>query len=212
MNASQHIDELAELYALGSLDEMEGARIDAHVRTCQDCAARLGEAETTVIALIEPRTPGTALDRRVRAAFVSRSPWRWTAPLVAAAFVVGLIPSMLLWSGALHGSGFEAEQAQAVQAMVNSHFAHAPFVPLAADAPKAKLIYSRTADWYYIVAQTNRPYDIAAQANGRNIRLGKLHVSGNAGDLFIPHAPGLHEFFLFDGAREVGRVTLPYRR
>lgn len=212
MNASRHIDELAELYALGSLDELDRARVDAHVRTCEECAARLGEAEATLVALIEPRSPDTSLDRRVRAAFVSRSPWRWTTPLVAAAFVVGLIPSMLLWSGALRGSVFEAEQSQAVQAMVNSHFAHAPFVPLSADAPKAKIIYSRTGDWRYIVAQTNHPYAVAAQVNGRSIRLGTLHVRANAGELFIEHAPAAREFLLFDGVREVGRVMLPYRR
>ncbi len=211
MNASGHIDELAELYALGSLEEPQRALVNAHVRTCEACAARLGEAESTIAALIEPSTPSAALDRRMHAALVSRSPWRWTAPLVAAAFVLGLLPSMLLWSSVSRNAGFDTEQTQAVQAMVNSHFAHAPFVQLSADAPKAKLIYSRTADWRYVVAQTDRPYEVAAQTNGRTIVLGQLRVRGNAGELFVAHAPASREFLLLDGSRTVGRVTLPYR-
>lgn len=211
MNASQHIDELAELYALGSLDELDRARVDAHVRTCEECAAQLGEAEAALVTFIEPRSPDARLDRRVRATFVARSPWRWTAPLAAAAFVAGLIPSMLLWNAVSRGGAFETEQTQAIQAMVNSHFAHAPFVPLSADAPKAKMIYSRSAGWRYIVAQTTRSYGIAARVHGRKIWLGTLRVRGNAGELFIEHAPAAREFLLFDGAREVGRVTLPYR-
>lgn len=212
MNASQHIDELAELYALGSLEESERAAVDAHVRTCEECAARLGEAEATLVQLIEPRSPSAALDRRMRAGFVMRSPWRWTASLAAAAFIVGLIPSMLLWSGSSRTAQFDAEQAQAVQAMVTSHFAHAPFVALSTNAPAAKIIYSRTADWRYIVAQTSHPYEVAAQENGRSIMLGRLHVRGNAGELFIARAPSAREFLLLDGSRPVGRVTLPYRR
>jgi anti-sigma factor RsiW len=211
MNTSQHIDELAELYALGSLEEPQRALVDAHVRMCEACAGRLGEAEATVVALIEPGTPSASLDRRVHAAFVLRSPWRWTAPLVAAAFVLGLLPSMLLWSSVSRNAGFDTEQTQAVQAMVNSHFAHAPFVQLSADAPKAKLIYSRTADWRYVVAQTDRAYDVAAKTNGRTIVLGQLRVRGNAGELFVTHAPASREFLLLDGSRAVGRVTLPYR-
>jgi hypothetical protein len=43
-----HIEELAELYALGSLDSREGAAVERHVRTCIECADRIRDAEATI--------------------------------------------------------------------------------------------------------------------------------------------------------------------
>ena len=212
MTAPEHIDELAELYALGTLDATQQALVDGHVRTCELCAARLGEAEAAVAHFIDESEPSVILDRRVRRAFARRSPWRWAAPLVAAAFVIGLLPSIGLWSGVFGSKAYDADRQAAVQAMVNSHFAHAPFAPLSAGAPKAKLIYSPTGDWRFIVAQTNRAYEVAAQTGGQTIALGKLHVSGNAGELFLEHAPSARTFVLLDGTTPVDRVTLPRHR
>lgn len=206
---TEHVAELAELYALGTLDDRERALVDAHVQTCDECAARLGEAEATVEQLVQPRSPSPALDRRMSAAFRTRGSWRWTAPLVAAAFVVGLLPSLAMWSGVFGRASFASDQQQAVTAMVGSHFVHAPFVPVDPAAPKAKVIYGRTGDWRYIVAQTARPYDVAVVSNGHPVWLGTLHVSGDAGELFVPHAPAGNEYLLREGARVIARVMLP---
>ena len=65
-----HIGENAELYALGELDELEAARVERHARTCAACSSRLGDAEATVLQLVEAGGVTTAvpegLDRRVR--------------------------------------------------------------------------------------------------------------------------------------------------
>lgn len=45
---SGHIEELAELYALGSLDARERATVERHVRTCGECANRIRAAEETI--------------------------------------------------------------------------------------------------------------------------------------------------------------------
>lgn len=45
---TRHIDERAELYALGSLDAAEGRVVERHVRTCLECANRIRAAEKTV--------------------------------------------------------------------------------------------------------------------------------------------------------------------
>lgn len=211
MKVSEHIDELAELYALGTLSPEQRVLVDAHARVCEACAARLGQAEETVAKLVEQRSPSAALDRRIHGIFVARSPSRWSA-LIAAAFVVGLLPSIALWSNQIGTRARDAERGAAVQAMVTSHFAHSPFTPLAPDAPKAKLIYSRGGDWRFIIAQTGHPYDVAAQIDDRIISVGSLHVSGDAAELFISHAPRARVFLLLDRARPVARVTLPYRR
>jgi anti-sigma factor RsiW len=211
MTSPDHVGELAELYALGTLDDRERALVDAHVLTCDACAARVGEAEAAVVRLVDERSPSPALDRRMRGTFARPAAWRWTAPLVAAAFVLGLLPSIAMWSGTFGGNAFSSDQQQAVRAMVGSHFLHAPFVALTGDAPKAKVIYGRTGDWRFVVAQTARPYDVAVVFNGQTVSLGKLHVSGNAAELFIAHAPPAPQFVLRDGTRIVAHVTLPYR-
>ena len=46
-----HIDQEAELYALGMFDDDERARIDEHLATCAPCTVLVGEAEAAVAAL-----------------------------------------------------------------------------------------------------------------------------------------------------------------
>src|ERR1700688_4487918 len=91
-----HVDENAELYALGTLSDSERAAVDAHVATCASCAQRVGEAEETVAALaVRQAAVPSQLDRRVRGLFASRSVPRSLYSLVAAALILGLLPSAL---------------------------------------------------------------------------------------------------------------------
>ena len=217
MNVSQHIEDLAELYALGSLDDAAMAQVDAHARECPPCAARLGEAESTVAAMIEQRTPSPALDRRMHARFAAAARPRWmrTLPAIAAAFLIGFLPALGLWLGERRETAnFDADRQTAVAALVSSHFLHAPFTPSAPDAPKAKIIYARTGSWIYVVAQTNKRLTVAQVNDGMTVPLGALYVSGNAGELFVAQAAASRTFELLDGARVVARVqiTRPYRR
>ena len=45
---SRHIGDLAELYALSSLDLRERATVERHVQGCLECANRIRDAEETV--------------------------------------------------------------------------------------------------------------------------------------------------------------------
>jgi hypothetical protein len=201
---TQHIDELADLYALGMLDERGRAQVDAHAMECEACASRLGEAESTVALLEQHASPA-----RTRTLSVPRVSG-WSA-LAAAAFVIGLLPALWFWNSGQRRDAFDANRAQAVQAMVSSHFAHAQFVALTPDAPKAKLIYSRTGSWVYAVAQSSRALSLRAGTGSSAVTLGTLRVSRNAGELFVPNPPRTGAYALFDGEREVERVTLPRR-
>ncbi len=212
MTAHEHVGEQAELYALGTLDEAQRAAVDEHARGCDSCAARLGRAEATVAEMIDPVAPSGQLDRRVTAAFAKRrAGWKWTGSLVAAAFVAGLLPAIAMWTGSFQANQSDSNREAIVQAMVTGHFAHAPFIARTTDAPAAKLIYGRARDWRYVVAKTSRPYALAERIDGRTIVLGRLHVTGNAGELYIAHAGSAREFVLLDGARVLARVMLPYR-
>lgn len=209
MTPHDHIDELVELYALGTLSERERANVDAHVGSCDACAARLGEAELLISQTLADREPSSALDRRVRAVFVPRrSLTLQFGPLVAAAFVLGLLPGVLF--GVLHhpAAPFDADRGRAINAMVDSHFSHAQFTPLASGAPKAKVLYARSGRWRFFVAQTNRAYAVEAQTPSGSSMLGTLRVSGDAAELFVPDTAA-RTFLLLDGRRPVARVKLP---
>ncbi len=205
----EHIGELAELYALGTLGGIERAHVDAHVRSCAECAGRIGEAEAFITQTVSEREPPAQLDRRVRAAFAVRqsSARRW-APLIAAAFVLGLLPGVLF--GVLHRpvSSLQADHDRAIAALVSSHFLHAQFTPLQRHAPKAKVIYGRTAPWRLFVAQTTRAYSVAAYGPGGTKVLGTLHVSGSSAELFVADNRA-RSFALLDGTRVMARVRLP---
>lgn len=211
---TNHIDELAELYALGTLDDAERAAIDAHALDCDACAQRLGEAASTIAFMEQSAVVPASLDRRMSAVF-ARTPrvsaFRLPGALAAAAFVIGLLPSFWFLSVAQKAQSFDTDRQHAVQAMVNSHFAHAQFAPLEANAPKAKLIYARTGDWVYVVAETARPLSLRAETQQGEVALGTLHVSGNAGELFLTQAPQVRTFTLVDGSRAIERVTIPRR-
>lgn len=123
-----HIGENAELYALGELDELEAARVERHARACAACSSRLGDAEATVLQLIEAGGAATvpqALDRRVRFA-QPVSPTRAWIGAVAAAFVLGLLP----WGWTMTQPRQNGTAQPAVDAMLVGHFSHAPLLPL----------------------------------------------------------------------------------
>ncbi|HLI95820.1 MAG TPA: zf-HC2 domain-containing protein [Candidatus Baltobacteraceae bacterium] len=211
MSVVEHVGELAELYALGTLSDAQRARVDVHVNACEECAARIGEAEAVVAALVADVTPPRTLDARMRSAIQTpRSSW-WIGALAAAAFVLGLLPSAWLWQSSQSRNAADQNRRSAIVAMLHSHFTHAQFVGLASDAPKAKALFARGKTWCYVVAQTNKAYDVRAESGARSSDLGRLHVSGDTAELFVPSTDA-QALVLLDGARPVARVTLPYRR
>jgi anti-sigma-K factor RskA len=207
-----HVDENAELYALGTLSDTDRAAVDAHVATCASCAQRVGEAEETVAALSARQTavPGQ-LDRRMRASFAPRSLPRSLYALVAAALILGLLPSALLWQRDRDLNAMDATRQQAAAAMVHSHFLHAPFVKLTPDAPAAKAIFARDGAWLYVIATSDRDYTVAVDDNGKRRDLGVLEGTGTERELFVSAPPKAKEVFLFDGPRAVARATMATR-
>ena len=132
-----HIDQEAELYALGMLDDEERARIDDHLAECEPCTVRVGAAEAAVAALVD----STQLRKPDRG-----TPW-WPVA-VAAAFAVtamGLLGQNVVMRGALASDG------AILATMVDSHFDHTQFqTPAGAELP-AKAIYERHGKWYEIL-------------------------------------------------------------
>jgi hypothetical protein len=133
-----HIDQEAELYALGMLDEKERARIDDHLATCEPCTVRIGTAEAAVAALVDS-TQRRRPERRTA----------WWPVAAAAAFALtamGLLGQNVALRGALGSDG------ALVATLVDSHFDHAQFQTPGGAALPAKAIYERHGKWFEILA------------------------------------------------------------
>jgi hypothetical protein len=133
-----HIDQEAELYALGMLDDEERARVDDHLIACEPCTVLVGQAEAAVAAL-DDSTQERRGERRAA----------WWPVAVAAAFAVaamGLLGQNVIMRSALGSDG------AILAMMVNSHFDHTQFqAPGGAEIP-AKAIYERHGKWFEILA------------------------------------------------------------
>lgn len=183
MRDGEHVGEDAELYALGTLGEVEHARVERHVRTCDECAARVGEAEAVVLALIQPQAANVAALSSRAPTFAGRTRWIGGA---AAAIVVGFFAWGLT---SLHDrSAHETEVAQtaAISAMLSGHFAHAAFVARVAGAPAAKVIYAREGGWIYVLAAPGTSaLSIAVTRAARQQQVGTLPIASEVRARFI---------------------------
>ena len=180
---ADHLGEDAELYALGSLGDGDRARVERHVLACDDCAKRVGDAEATVLRLIESDAAQPQVPREPELRFAARFPSRWILA-VAAAFVLGLLP----WGiTALRSTGGPTPGGeQVVAAMLAGHFTHVPFVARVPGAPAAKVIYAREGGWIYVIAGAGTDaLEIAVLRGGRSTTVGGLAPSDGVRSRFI---------------------------
>jgi len=192
-----HDFEALDLYALGTLDEERAAEIDRHVRECDMCAKRLGEAERTVTALLE-REYAPARRRLTY----------WIPATVAAALLLWVVPLGLLGSEVAKLHNAQLADATAVTALVHSHFLHVPFTA-ATDAPRAKVLYGRSDPWLYVVADGDEGLQVAVSAAGSaNPRIvGTLRKVGQESTLFA-RAAHVREVMLLRDGKPVARAKL----
>lgn len=202
-----HVGEDAELYALGQLDDLARERVERHVRVCGQCARRVGEAESTVLRLIEAQVPPAPSALRPFDVQGSRHTWRWVAAL-AAAFVLGLLPWL---TGTLRSTAPSATEQLAMTAMLNGHFMHAPFAADVSGAPNGKAIYARDGAWVYVlIAPAGDALDVVGFKNGKSSNLGTIPPgSATRGEFFSgTHRPERLE--LRDRGKTIAAATLVY--
>jgi hypothetical protein len=207
----RHIDDEAELYALGMLDEHESARVNAHVRACDPCAERLGRAEATVAAMVDATLPSAAsipvplipqarrLVRWPQLRFGFGLPaWGAAAATLALAVSTGVLADQnLAMRGALRSDG------NAMLAMVQSHFVHAQFASPSGTPIEAKVIYERHGRWYEVLARGADPsWRLEmVRGNGQPVQLSQGFARrGEIGMLRIAGAGRIEELQLRDGS------------
>ncbi len=189
-----HIGDNAELYALGSLSDIERAQVEAHVENCADCLRRLGQAEETVLGL-ERETPPVPLPVDARAPeFHSRRPVaRWWIGAVAAA--AALIIGFLLPHPTSQPAGDVAHVA-----MLHSHFNHSQF---AGNGPLAKVLYARDRSWYYVIVEGSHAYAVDGVNPTGTTTLGTTAPRNGTSELFVPHAQRYARIELREGTSVV---------
>lgn len=189
-----HIGDNAELYALGSLDDVEREQVESHVANCADCLRRLGQAEETVLGL-ERETEAVPLpaDAR-RPEFHSRrirSQWWIGAVAAAAALIIGyLLPRPVS----------QPPRDVAQVAMLHSHFNHSQF---AGNGPLAKVLYARDRSWYYVIVEGAHTYAVDGVSRTGTTALGTTAPHDGTSELYVPHAQQYSRIELRDGTQVV---------
>lgn len=220
----EHIEDLAQLYALGSLDELERARVERHIATCDTCRRELQYAEdaVTMLATAQARpqreAPAALKERLDRSLTGSsrrgRLTWHPFAAAVAAAIVLAFIPT---WVAVDRNTALIAmhqdELALARLADAGTQIDHAQF--MSPSQPKlpmnAKVLYGPHGDWYYVVVMHPKPgMQVAYVHDGRMEMLGNVAMHGDSGTLYLPVNHKMDELALLEGSTVVADAHLVY--
>lgn len=222
MNA-QHIDrEAAGLYALGLLDDAERNGIEAHAAQCDACARALGEAEANVTLLVENEPqyeapPGLAarLSSRhergeVRALPERRGSFAWLPVAIAAAFAIGILPSLYFWHENRTMHQTMVAQASAMARLSHEPHRAVPFHGMNGSA-SASVMYGTDGSWYVVlVADVSHALDVAWMHDGSQTMLGRAVPVGRVAMLYLPKSHRMKHLALMEGNRVVAVADLSF--
>jgi hypothetical protein len=213
-----HIDESAELYALGILDDTETAAVEHHAGSCVACAQRLRDAEAavTAIAALEPQRPAPgALATRLHRSVSPRSGragWNWRVLMagVLAALILAL-PFAYVLNQNRGMYAMMSSDDRALARLATGQFNHASFAARTQGAPPAKVLYDRKGSWYYVIVRNPRPgMEVAYEHDGSMEMLGDVAMHGNTGTLYLPVDHKMDELALIEGGTVIADAHLVY--
>ncbi|HYW53751.1 MAG TPA: zf-HC2 domain-containing protein [Dongiaceae bacterium] len=192
-----HLDDDAELYALGLTDRERDAEIEAHLAECDACRARVVTAEAAAASLAAALPPAPAATPR-RA---------WWPAVAAAAAVVFAATTAFEANSARAANAQLARNDGALVAIASSHFGH---TTLTADSGVvAKAIYARDGAWCYVVA-TGAPRGAHVVLHQGTAARDMGALDGEPGTLFVRGAGRADEVDVVAGGRTVAHGTPAY--
>jgi hypothetical protein len=207
--------DLAELYALGALDETERAAVDEHLRGCSSCAAIVGAAEHDVALIASMETqriaPAELAGRVERTIAPPRTAWRFPMA-IAAALMLGLLPSVYFWSAnrAMHGDMLT--QSSTIERLASAPHRMTRF-RTAPGMPPAEVIYALDGSWYLVLVHgISKPISVAWMHDGEHTMLGDAMPRGTMASLYLPKSHRMDHLALMDGDRIVATATLSWER
>ncbi|MEA2785800.1 MAG: hypothetical protein QOF71_1904 [Candidatus Eremiobacteraeota bacterium] len=193
-----HLDDDAELYALGLTDRERDAEIEAHLAACGACRTRVVAAESAAASLAAALPPmAAAAPRRA-----------WWATVATAAAVVFAATAAFEGTTARTASTQLARTDAALGAIAASHFGHTTLT--AESGVVAKALYARDGSWIYVVTENApRGAHVVLREGAATRDLGALDA-GTPATLFA-RAPGhAAEISVRAGDRIVARGTPAY--
>lgn len=214
MSEFEHLDEAADLYAIGALDDAQREAIDRHVARCDQCARILAAAEDRVAVLAAAdaqHAPPAQLERRV-VSLVRRQPSRLRAliPAIAAALIAGLLPSAYFWqqNQAMHAA--MVAESDAMNRLALMPHRSAAFTQMSSGSA-AKVMYAPDGSWYVVfVRGASKALSVAWMHDGQRTMLGTATPHGQVAMLYLPRSHRMDQLALMDGERVVAEAQLAY--
>jgi anti-sigma factor RsiW len=204
---TDHLGELAALYALGILEPSEQRNAEEHLTHCDACRRLLAQAEADVAAMaasqpqFEPpvalRAPHTQPRRVPRAGM-------WLA--AAAAVAIAVLPSGYLLVQNLAMRQTEVADAQAMARLTTGPHRTATFA-----GTDAQVMYAPDGSWYCIVIRgATAPLHVMWPHDGTQTMLGTAMPHGDIALLYLPKSHRMNQLSLMKDGQVVGQAQLVF--
>jgi len=203
---TDHLGELAALYALGMLDPAEQRAADGHLAHCDACRRLLAQAESDVTAMAAAQAPVDPPLRFLvpKPAPAGRRNSAWLA--AAAAVLIAVLPAGYLLQVNLSMHQDMAADAQAIARVATSPHRTATFV-----GADARVMYAPDGSWYCIVIRgASAPLHVLWPHDGTTTMLGTAVPHGDIALLYLPKSHRMEQLTLMQGDREVGQAQLVF--
>ncbi len=206
---TDHLGELAALYALGMLEPPEQRAAEEHLTHCDACRRLLAQAESDVASIAAAQTQLEPPARFFAPEPVR--PARQTAQYnvglaVAAALLIAVIPGAYLLQENLRMHRDLLADTQAIARVATS-----PHRTVAFSGTDARVMYAPDGSWYCIVIRgASAPLHVLWRHDGTSTMLGTAMPHDNVALLYLPKSRRMDRLTLMQGDREVGQAQLVF--
>jgi hypothetical protein len=204
---TDHLGELAALYALGILEPHEALAAEEHLLHCDACRRLLAQAQADVTAMAAAQQQfDPPVRQRVPLAPPAALGFHHALLAVAAAFVVAILPA-----GYLLEQNLSMHQAMVADAQAMARVAASPHRTVAFSGADARVMYGPDGSWYCIVIRgASAPLHVVWPHDGTQTMLGMAVPRGDVALLYLPKSHRMDRLTLMQGNREVGQAQLVF--
>jgi anti-sigma factor RsiW len=204
---TDHLGELAALYALGILEPDEQRAAEEHLTHCDACRRLLAQAEADVAAMAaaQPQLEPPGMLRAPQPAL--RAPMRnpmWLA--VAAAVAIAVLPS-----GYLLQQNLAMHQSELMESQAMARLMTGPHRTVAFAGTDARVMYAPDGSWYCIIVRgASAPLHVMWSHDGTQTMLGTAMPHGDIALLYLPKSHRMDQLSLMQDGHVVGQAQLVF--
>ncbi len=208
---SDHIGELAALYALGALEPGERLDVEEHASRCDACRRLLAQAQADVTAMeaLQPEyEPPAALRERLDRSLAQprRRPISGLWLALAAAVVIAILPT-----GYLLQQNASMHRTITAEADAMARIASSPHRVASFSGMDAHVMYGDDGSWYFVVVRGARAgLQVFWPHDGTQTMLGTAQPNGDVALLYLPKSHRMDRLTLVRDGRIVGQARLVF--